>query len=89
MTLTENELTDPIAEVAKGDSEPGRVPIADVAAYLDGIAPDVRPSLKALGELLVGVVERPDGAESADRFTARCLGVTDIGNLVDDRKPCG
>lgn len=34
--------------------------------------------------MLVGVVERPDGAESADRFTARCLGVTDIGNLVDE-----
>jgi len=84
MTLTENELTGPIAEVANGDSEPRRVPIADVAAYLDGIAPDVRPSLKALGELLVGVVERPDGAESADRFTARCLGVSDIGNLVDE-----
>jgi cell division protease FtsH len=43
----------------------------------------VRPALRALGELLVGVAER-DSAETADRFTARCLGVADCGHLLDE-----
>ncbi|KZS72093.1 hypothetical protein A4G26_24550 [Mycobacterium kansasii] len=36
-------------------------------------------------ELLVGVAER-EGAESADRFTARCLGAADCGHLLDEER---
>jgi cell division protease FtsH len=50
-----------------------RQAITDVNAWLDGLEGGVRPALRALGELLVGVAER-DSAETADRFTARCLG---------------
>ncbi|ULN47856.1 hypothetical protein MI170_00230 [Mycolicibacterium goodii] len=56
-----------------------RRPITDVGAYLNGLPEDARAGLRALGELLVGVTQRPAGAESADRFTARCLGVADKG----------
>jgi hypothetical protein len=85
MTLTDNESSVPPAE-AGGGGGPRRQPIADVGAYLDGLPDDVRSGLRALGELLVGVTRRPQRAETADRFTARCLGVTDAGQLlVEDR----
>lgn len=61
-----------------------RRPITDVGAYLNQLPEDARAGLRALGELLVGVTHRPAGAESADRFTARCLGVADTGLLVDE-----
>jgi len=61
-----------------------RLPITDVGAYLNELPEDARAGLRALGELLVGVTARPAGAESADRFTARCLGVADAGLLVDE-----
>ena len=83
MTLTD---ADPIRSTAEdlGGTELRRQPITDPAAYLDGLDGDVRSALRALGELLVGVVERPARGESADRFTARCLGVTDCGQLLDE-----
>jgi hypothetical protein len=34
---------------------------------------------------LVGIAER-DSAETADRFTARCLGVADCGHLLDEER---
>nr|WP_260758598.1 ATP-binding protein [Mycobacterium sp. SMC-8] len=60
------------------------LPITDVGDYLNQLPEDARAGLRALGELLVGVTHRPAGAESADRFTARCLGVADAGLLVDE-----
>jgi cell division protease FtsH len=84
MTLTDDELTDPTAELTGGD-DVHRRPITDVNAWLDGLDSDVRPALRALGELLVGVAER-ETAESADKFTARCLGVPDSGHLIDEER---
>lgn len=83
MTLTDNHVSDPPAD-ALGGAELRRKPISDVGAYLDDLQDDVRAGLLTLGELLVGVAERPERAESADRFTARCLGVTDAGHLLDE-----
>lgn len=82
MTLTDEELMDPAG--GTGGAEPCRRPITDVVAYLDGLDTEVRPGLRALGELLVGVAERPERAETADRFTSRCLGVADSSRLVDE-----
>jgi hypothetical protein len=82
MTLTHDELTDATAGSTGGDDARTR-PITDVTAWLDGLEPGVRPALRALGELLAGVVER-DTAESADKFTARCLSVPDVGHLIDE-----
>ncbi|HEX2283988.1 MAG TPA: ATP-binding protein [Mycobacterium sp.] len=84
MTLIDDELTDPTAELTGGD-DARRRPITDVNAWLDGLDGGVRPALRALGELLVGVVER-ESAESADKFTARCLGVPDSGHLLDEER---
>ena len=83
MTLTENDLIHSTVD-ALGGADLRRQPITDLGAYLDGLDGDVRSGLRALGELLVGVVERPERAENADRFTARCLGVTDCGQLLDE-----
>jgi hypothetical protein len=82
MTLTDDELSDPTAELTGGD-DAHRRPITDVNAWLDGLDCDVRPTLRALGELLVGVAKH-ETAESADKFTARCLGVPDSGHLLDE-----
>jgi cell division protease FtsH len=84
MTLTDDELSDPTAELTGGD-DAHRRPITDVNAWLDGLDCGVRPALRALGELLVGVAER-ESAESADKFTARCLGVADSGHLLDEER---
>lgn len=83
MTLTDNEPTAPPAD-ALGGAGLCRQPIRDVGAYLDDLPEDARSGLLALGELLVGVAERPEPSETADRFTARCLGVTDAGHLLDE-----
>lgn len=80
MTLTEDTLSDPTA------ADPHRRPITDVTAWLDGLDDGVQSALRALGELLIGVADR-DGAETADRFTARCLGVADCGHLLDEERP--
>jgi cell division protease FtsH len=86
MTLTDDELTDPTAELT-GGAGAHRRPITDINAWLDGLDGGVRPALRALGELLVGVAERPDSTETAERFTARCLGVADCGHLLDEQRP--
>jgi cell division protease FtsH len=85
MTLTDDELTDPTAGPTGGTGGYRR-PITDVAAWLEDLEPAVRPALRALGELLLGVTER-EKAEDADRFTARCLGVADGGHLLDEQRP--
>ncbi|QNJ94873.1 ATP-binding protein [Mycolicibacterium fluoranthenivorans] len=61
-----------------------RQPIGDVGAYLDELPEGARTGLRALGELLVGVTQRPVRAESADLFTARCLRVSDVGHLLNE-----
>ncbi|MDC9008221.1 hypothetical protein [Mycobacterium marinum] len=66
MTLTNDELTDLTTGLTGGD-EARRQPITDVNAWLDGLEYGVRPALRALGELLIGVAER-EGCENADRF---------------------
>lgn len=85
MTVTEDELTDP-TDGMTGGADAYRRPISDVRAWLDGLDGNVRPALRALGELLIGVADR-DSAETADRFTARCLGVADCGHLLDEERP--
>ena len=83
MTLTDNELTEATAGLS-GGVEPHRQPITDVAAWLDGLDDCAQSGLRALGELLTAVANRAEGAESADRFTARCLGVADCAQLLDE-----
>lgn len=61
-----------------------RQPITDVAAWLEDLEPASLATLRGLGELLVGVVENGSAAESADRFTTRCLGVRNSGESVDE-----
>jgi DNA-binding Lrp family transcriptional regulator len=84
MNLTDDELSDLTTDLI-GGAAVYRRPITDVDAWLDGLDGGVRPALPALGELLVGVADR-DSAESADRFTARCLGVADCGHLLDEER---
>lgn len=83
MTVTDNAtLTTPVDAAAERGTHPR--PIIDVGAYLNELPDDARAGLRALGELLVGVTRRPARAESADRFTARCLGAVDGELLVDE-----
>lgn len=83
MTVTDNAtLTTPVDAAAERGTHPR--PIIDVGAYLNELPDDARAGLRALGELLVGVTRRPARAESADRFTARCLGAVDGEHLVDE-----
>jgi cell division protease FtsH len=78
MTITENAaFTTPVDVPAERGAR--RLPVTDVASYLDELPDDTRDGLRPLGELLVGVTQRPARAESADRFIARCLGVADVG----------
>jgi len=87
MNLTDDELTDLTAELT-GGADTHRRPITDVNAWLDGLDRGVRPALRALGELLVGVAEcdSTTRTESAERFTARCLGVAHCGHLLDEER---
>ncbi|PJE08259.1 ATP-binding protein [Mycobacterium sp.] len=84
MTLTRDHLTELTAGSTGGGATHRRV-IDDVGDWLDGLDYGVRPTLRALGELLVGVAER-ETAENAERFTARCLGVPDCGYLLDEAR---
>lgn len=84
MTLTEHELTD-LSAGTTGGADAHRQPIDDVGVWLAGLHYSVRPTLHALGELLVGVVDR-ESAEDADHFTARCLGVPNCGHLIDEER---
>lgn len=84
MTLTDDQLTDLTDGMTGGGAAHRRV-IDDVGGWLDGLDYGVRPALRALGELLVGVAER-ESAETAERFTARCLGVPDCGYLLDEER---
>uniref|UniRef100_UPI003F586D79 AAA family ATPase n=1 Tax=Mycolicibacterium obuense TaxID=1807 RepID=UPI003F586D79 len=83
MPITDNQT---LAPPGGGLNAPGapRHPISDVGAYIDELPEDARAGLRALGELLVGATERPPRAETADRFTARCLAVTEARALVDE-----
>lgn len=85
MTFTNDEPITPPADTV-GDAGVRRQPIDDVEAYLDTLPDHAREGLRALGELLVGVTQRPDRAETADRFTARALGVTNAGQLIDEER---
>jgi DNA-binding Lrp family transcriptional regulator len=83
MNLADNELTD-----LSADAHARRQLITDVSAWYAGLDRGARPALRALGELLVGVT---DGAgstrpESAERFTARCLGAGGCGHLLDEER---
>ncbi len=87
MNRTEDELSDLTAEPA-GGAEAHRRPITDVGTWLESVDGGVRPALRALGELLVGVAEHSgaEKPENADQFTARCLGVAGCGQLVDEER---
>lgn len=84
MTLTNDEITELTTEFTASDHT-GRRPITDVAAWLDDLHPMSRQALHALGELLAGVSDH-HRAETADRFTARALGVSDCGQLIDETR---
>ena len=64
------------------DETHGR-PITDVAAWLKNQRVDVLPTLRALGQLLNGVSDG-EASETAECFTARCLGVTNDGRLLEE-----
>ncbi|GAB1815913.1 AAA family ATPase [Mycobacterium sp. MUNTM1] len=83
MNLADNELTD-----LSADTNPRRRLITDVSAWFDGLDRGAQPALRALGELLVGVTDgdATTRAESAERFTARCLGVARSGHLLDEER---
>ncbi|MGV0741700.1 AAA family ATPase [Mycolicibacterium sp. XJ870] len=85
MTLTDTDMTATTAG-RTGGVDAHRNPITDLTGWLDGLDGGVRPALRALGELLVGVAESESG-ETAERFTARCLGVADCGHLLDEERP--
>lgn len=63
-----------------------RVPITDAAAWIDALADDSQRALMALGQLLVGVAERPPKNETAERFTLRCLGVPSHSHVIDEER---
>ncbi|MCA2320444.1 ATP-binding protein [Mycobacterium intracellulare] len=87
MNLTDDEKTGLSAEMTAGSSAHRR-PITDVNAWFDGLDSGVRPALRALGELLVGVAQRDSSTrpESAERFTARCLEVAGCGHLLAEER---
>ncbi|WP_293002615.1 ATP-binding protein [Mycobacterium sp.] len=85
MTLTDDDMSDAPACVPSGPG-PRRRPITDVKAWLDDLDIDVAPTLRALGELLLGVSQR-ERAETDAQFTARTLEVGDFGQLVAEERP--
>jgi cell division protease FtsH len=85
MTLTDNDMTGPPTDPPDG-RRVERQPITDVNAWLDHLDIDVRPTLRALGKLLVGVGDR-DRGETDDGFTARCLGASDHRLLLAEERP--
>jgi cell division protease FtsH len=87
VTVIDDEPCDPTADIPGGGAARRRT-ISDVGAWLGGLDHGVQPALRALGELLIGVAERADaGPETADRFTARCLGVVDCTHLRSEERP--
>lgn len=66
-----------------------RRPIEDVAEWLDELPPGAAETLRHLGELLVGVADRPPKTETAERFTNRCLGVASYSGLLDEDRYLG
>jgi hypothetical protein len=86
MTIIEERIDPTAAAAGRPDSQ--RQPITELNAWLNGLDPGVRPALHALGELLTGAAAPArNRAETAARFTARCLGVIDCGHLVDEERP--
>jgi hypothetical protein len=85
MTAPDAASSDATADPLNGRDAPRR-PITDVKAWLDDLDADMRATLRALGELLVGVGEQ-EHSETDDRFTTRTLGVTDCGHLIDEERP--
>lgn len=83
MTYTSPAVTEPPA-ASPGGVAARRQPITDVRAYLEDLDPDIERGLRTLGELLIGATERSDQAETAGRFTARCLGVPHISRLLSE-----
>ncbi|MDD4868171.1 MAG: ATP-binding protein [Mycobacterium sp.] len=84
MNLTNN---DPTAAAAHGDPS-GRAPITNVTEWLANLDNDMRPTLRALGELLLGVSAQTSTSrpERADTFTARCLGVANTAQLLEEQR---
>ncbi|ULP48007.1 AAA family ATPase [Mycolicibacter virginiensis] len=62
-----------------------RTPITDIEAWLASKAPITESTLRALGELLIGVVDS-GRSESAERFTARHLGLENLGDVLDEER---
>ena len=85
MTLTSDEPIGPPAD-AVGGAGLRRQPIHDVGAYLDALPHDARLGLRTLGELLVGVTQQASRVETADRFTARALGVANASQLIEEER---
>lgn len=86
MTLSDDELIEPMDDVADGPRLRRRN-ITDVDAWLAGLDSAILQTLHALGELLTGVFETQASGENAERFTARCLDVADCGHLLDESRP--
>jgi len=80
-------MTEAPAEFRPDSAPQARRSITDVAAWLAAQDHNARTTLQTLGELLVGIAEQADNAEDADEFTARCLGVTDSGQLLNEERP--
>lgn len=85
MTLTNDEPISPPADTV-GGAGLRRQPIDDVGAYLDSLPHDARLGLRTLGELLVGVTQQASRVETADRFTARALGVANAALLIEEER---
>lgn len=84
MTLTDDEMSAASAEFT-GGAGARRRPITDVGTWLDRLNAEPRATLRALGELLLGVADHAT-SESAEQFTARCLGVADCGHLLVEER---
>ena len=63
-----------------------RTPLPDIDAWFGNLPPDGARTLRLLGELLAGTAKMSQNAETADRFTARSLGVEHEGRLIDEER---